>query len=43
VLKKDVNVLYHGLPAYNERASDELPLNSRGGGTFKYYAPYDAT
>ena len=43
VVKKDVNVLYHGLPAYNERASDDLPLDSRGGGAFKYYAPYDAT
>jgi mono/diheme cytochrome c family protein len=43
VLKKDVNVEYHGLPSFNERASDELPLNSRGGGAFKYYAPYDAT
>ena len=22
--------------------SDDLPLNSRGGGSFKFYAPYDA-
>jgi hypothetical protein len=43
VLKKDINVLYHGLPSYNERASDDLPLDSRGGGAFKYYAPFDAT
>src|SRR3984885_14940246 len=32
-----------GVAAYNERASDDLPLDSRGGGSFKYYAPYDAT
>jgi mono/diheme cytochrome c family protein len=24
----------------NQRASDELPLDSRGGGAFKFYAPY---
>jgi len=27
----------------NSRASDDLPLDSRGGGVLKYYAPYDAT
>jgi hypothetical protein len=27
----------------NSRASDDLPLDSRGGGVFDYYAPYDAT
>ncbi|HEX4026071.1 MAG TPA: DUF1592 domain-containing protein [Rhizomicrobium sp.] len=32
-----------GVASYNERASDDLPLDSRGGGSFKYYAPYDAT
>jgi mono/diheme cytochrome c family protein len=26
----------------NERADDNLPLDSRGGGSFKFYAPYDA-
>jgi mono/diheme cytochrome c family protein len=31
-----------GVPSFNERASDDLPLDSRGGGAFKYYAPYDA-
>ena len=30
-------------PYVNQRASDDLPLDSRGGGAFKYYAPYDAT
>lgn len=29
-------------PFVNERASDELPLDSRGGGSVKFYAPYDA-
>jgi len=38
---KDVSFGYRGIPAYNERASDELPIDSRGGGAFKYYAPYD--
>jgi hypothetical protein len=27
-------------PFSNQRASDELPLDSRGGGAFKFYAPY---
>ncbi len=27
----------------NQRASDALPLDSRGGGAFNFYAPYDAT
>ena len=30
-------------PYVNQRASDDLPLDSRGGGAIKYYAPYDAT
>ena len=38
---KDLNVLYHGVPSYNTRASDDLPLLSRGGGAFEYAAPYD--
>ena len=25
-----------GVASYNERASDDLPLDSRGGGSFKY-------
>ena len=29
-------------PYVNERASDDLPLGSRGGGAIKFYAPYDA-
>ncbi len=40
---KDMFTAHFGVPAYNERASDDLPLDSRGGGSFKFYAPYDAT
>ncbi|WP_242123425.1 DUF1592 domain-containing protein [Sphingobium sp. Sx8-8] len=39
---KDGSVMNSGRPAYNERASDDLPLGSRGGGAFTYYARYDA-
>ena len=42
-LTKDLFENAFGVPAYNERASDELPVDSRGGGVFKFYAPYDAT
>ncbi|MBW8743576.1 MAG: DUF1592 domain-containing protein [Sphingomonas sp.] len=38
---KDGSVMNSGRPAYNERASDDLPLGSRGGGAFRYYARYD--
>jgi cytochrome c5 len=41
-LTKDLFENAFGVPAYNERASDDLPLNSRGGGAIKFYAPYDA-
>lgn len=40
---KDGSVMNSGRPAYNERASDALPLGSRGGGAFTYFARYDAT
>jgi mono/diheme cytochrome c family protein len=40
---KDLFVNGFGVASYNERASDDLPLDSRGGGAFKFYAPYDAT
>ncbi len=39
---KDGSVLNGGRPAYNERASDELPLGSRGGGAVHFYARYNA-
>src|SRR4029078_10735467 len=42
-LSKDLFVNGFGVASYNERASDDLPLDSRGGGAFKFYAPYDAT
>ncbi|HEY0267432.1 MAG TPA: DUF1592 domain-containing protein [Rhizomicrobium sp.] len=42
-LTKDLFENAFGVPSYNERASDDLPLDSRGGGAFKFYAPYDAT
>ena len=41
-LPKDGSVMNSGRPAYNERASDDLPLGSRGGGVVNYYARYDA-
>jgi mono/diheme cytochrome c family protein len=40
---KDGSVMNSGRPAYNERASEDLPLGSRGGGAFTYYARYNAT
>lgn len=40
---KDGSIMNGGRPAYNERASDDLPLGSRGGGAFSYHARYDAT
>jgi mono/diheme cytochrome c family protein len=42
-LAKDLFENAFGVPSYNERASDDLPVDSRGGGSFKFYAPYDAT
>jgi hypothetical protein len=42
-LPKDGSIMNAGRPAYNERASDDLPLGSRGGGAFSYYARYDGT
>lgn len=41
VVPKDGSLKNIGKPAYNERATEDLPLDSRGGGSFKYYAPYD--
>jgi hypothetical protein len=42
-IPKDLLIEDFGIASYNERASDDLPLDSRGGGAFKFYAPYDAT
>lgn len=41
MLPKDGSILNQGIPAYDERMSHDLPLDSRGGGAFKYYAPHD--
>lgn len=42
-IPKDVFDYGFGVPSHNERASDDLPLDSRGGGAFEFYAPYDGT
>lgn len=39
-LPKDGSILNQGIPSYDWRMSDKLPLNSRGGGEFAYYAPH---
>jgi hypothetical protein len=41
LLPKDGSILNQGVPSYDERMSINLPLDSRGGGAFNYYAPYD--
>jgi mono/diheme cytochrome c family protein len=38
---KEGSIKNQGLPSYDERMSDELPLDSRGGAAFRYYAPHD--
>ncbi len=38
---KDGSIKNQGIPAWDERASDDLPLDSRGGAAFSYYAPQD--
>ncbi len=38
---KDGSIMNGGRPAFNERESDDLPLGSRGGGAFTYYARAD--
>lgn len=40
-LPKDGSILNQGVPSYDERTSNNLPLDSRGGGAFNYYAPHD--
>jgi hypothetical protein len=41
VVPKDGSILNQGIPSWDERASDALPLDSRGGAAFDYYAPRD--
>jgi hypothetical protein len=40
---KDGSILNQGIPAYNERSSESLPLDSRGGAAFDFYAPQDGS
>jgi mono/diheme cytochrome c family protein len=42
-IPKDGSIKNQGIPSYNERMSDDLPLDSRGGAAFSYYAPHDGT
>jgi hypothetical protein len=41
LLPKEGSILNQGIPSYDQRMSDNLPLDSRGGGAFNYFAPYD--
>jgi mono/diheme cytochrome c family protein len=41
VVPKDGSVLNQGIPSWDERVSDDLPLDSRGGAAFSFYAPHD--
>ncbi|MEM1402725.1 MAG: DUF1592 domain-containing protein [Pseudomonadota bacterium] len=43
VLPKDGSVLNQGVPSFDWRMSEALPLDSRGGGAFKFYAPYSGS
>jgi mono/diheme cytochrome c family protein len=38
---KDNSINFSGVAAFNELASTDLPIDSRGGGSFDFYAPYD--
>jgi hypothetical protein len=40
-IPKDGSIKNQGIPSYDERASDDLPLDSRGGAALQYYAPSD--
>jgi hypothetical protein len=42
-IPKDPGAERRGVPSFNERSDDRLPLDSRGGGAFQYQAPYDGT
>ena len=43
MVPKEGSIKNQGIPSYNERMSDALPLGSRGGAAFAYYAPHDGT
>ncbi|MEJ0099629.1 MAG: DUF1595 domain-containing protein [Pseudomonadota bacterium] len=40
---KDGSIKNQGIPSWDEHASDALPLDSRGGAAFHFYAPQDGT
>ena len=40
---KDGSILNQGVPAYNKRMSSSLPIDSRGGSVFEFYAPQTGT
>ena len=42
-IPKDGSIKNQGIPSYDERASDDLPIDSRGGGAFHYYAAQDGS
>ncbi|MBU3023347.1 DUF1592 domain-containing protein [Aestuariibacter sp. A3R04] len=39
VIPKDGSVKNSGIPAFDLRMHDDLPIDSRGGGSFQFYAP----
>ncbi|MDC8831484.1 DUF1592 domain-containing protein [Alteromonas gilva] len=39
LIPKDGAVKNSGIPSFDLRMSDQLPLDSRGGGSFRFYAP----
>lgn len=41
VLPKDGSILNQGVPSYDVRSSHLLPLDSRGGGAFEFYAGHE--
>jgi len=41
MVPKDGSIKNQGIPSWDERASDDLPLDSRGGASFSYYASQD--
>ncbi|MDE1914769.1 MAG: DUF1592 domain-containing protein [Sphingomonadales bacterium] len=42
-IPKDGSIMNSGRPSYNERMSERLPIGSRGGGAFDYYARASGT
>lgn len=40
---KNGSILNQGIPAHNQRMSSALPIDSRGGDSFSYFAPQDGS